>query len=387
LAVEQSSGLDSSTIACSVAALDRHGRARGGAKGRLPAFIACFGNARHDEYEGARLIAEYTGMALHRVDVDDRQALDVIDRVIFDHEIVFGFPRIGAWLLYRAMHDAGIRVSLAGIGSDDILGSDTDYVEVALDTALRRLDLLGYREMRGVLRAMAGGNVDIGRASTWGEIRWLLHGAIAHLPGRLRQIYGKRNEDALLRATPPRFRAEGLAPGTAALSSLDVKRHRDFRHVTPLYLANFDRASSAHGIETRMPFMDQRVVTYGFALPEQSRNGAGQTKRIIRLAMAGMMPDAIRLRTSKTAFTTPLDDWARGALKPWLLDLCASRAFLESNVWHGPTLRRVIERAVIGEASLQPAWPIIQSYVLEHAFIARANENVAPVSEQEMVTP
>jgi asparagine synthase (glutamine-hydrolysing) len=386
LAIEQSGGLDSSAIACSIAVLDRRAARRPSGDPRQ-AFVACFAATRHNEYSNARMVADHAGMALHRVDIDDRQARDVIDQVIFDHENIFGFPRIGAWMLYRAMRDAGIRVSLAGIGIDDVLGSDTDYVEAALDAALQRLDLRRYRGLRRVLRAMAGGNVDIGRATAWGEVRWLLRGAIAHLRllESMRKIRGGRDDDALLRSPARSRRGRDDIVTTPGAASLNGKRYRDFQRVTPLYLANFDRASSAHGIETRMPFMDRRLVSYGFALPEPSRNGGGQTKRVLRLAMTGMMPDPIRLRTRKTAFTVPLDDWARGALKPWLLDLCASRTFLDSDIWHGPTVRRIVERAVAGEASLHPVWPILQSHVLERAFIARAREDVASPQEQDMV--
>jgi asparagine synthase (glutamine-hydrolysing) len=379
LAVEQSGGLDSSTIACCVAALDRNGAIHGESGSRRRSFVACFADPRYDEYSRARVVADHVGMELDRVDIEDRQARDVIDQVIFDHENIFGFPRIGAWVLYRAMRDAGIRVSLSGIGIDDVLGSDTDYVEAALDAALGRRDLCGYREMHGVLRAMAGGNVDIGRGSIWGEARWHLRGALArvNLLEPVRRICGRRSDGAILRSS-----TKQVAP-----MSLDAKRYRDFQRITPLYVSNFDRASAAHGIETRMPFLDRRLVAYGFALPERSRNGGGHTKRVMRLAMAGMMPDSIRLRICKTAFTAPLDDWARGALKPWLLDLCASRAFLDSNIWHGPTVRRAVERAVAGEPGLHAVWPIVQSYVLERTFIARAGEALAAGPEPKVVVP
>lgn len=130
-----------------------------------------------------------------------------------------------------------------------------------------------------------------------------------------------------------------------------------------------------------------RNVAYAFALPERSRNGDGCTKRVLRLAMEGLIPDSIRLRTRKTAFTVPLDRWARGALKPWLLDLCASRTFLDSDVWRGPAVRQSVERAVAGEISLYPVWPILQCYALERAFVARAGEAVVPIPEKEMAAP
>jgi hypothetical protein len=77
----------------------------------------------------------------------------------------------------------------------------------------------------------------------------------------------------------------------------------------------------ARGIEVPMPFMDWRLVTYSFALPKTSKIGAGYTKLVRRQAMQGVLPEPTRLRTNKIGFIAPMQSWACGALKPWLLDL------------------------------------------------------------------
>ena len=61
-----------------------------------------------------------------------------------------------------------------------------------------------------------------------------------------------------------------------------------------------------------------------------------------------------------------------GALKPWLLDLSASRTFIESPVWNGRSARAAVERAVEGKARINLVWPILNAYVLEQAFKVRA---------------
>ena len=124
----------------------------------------------------------------------------------------------------------------------------------------------------------------------------------------------------------------------------------------------------AHGIEVRMPFMDWRLVTFAFALPEESKIGGGYTKRILRMAMAGRMPDRIRLRTAKIHFSAPVSDWSRHGLRPWLNDIAASRAFRESAVWDGTSAREAIERAVAGESPIDTVWPIINAHVLQQRF-------------------
>jgi asparagine synthetase B (glutamine-hydrolysing) len=293
------------------------------------------------------------------------------------------------------MGNAGVRVSLKGMGSDDLLFSEHDDVEAALDAAAARLDLRRYWELRRVLRGLVGGNLHIERAGILGELRWFARRELARLKllvplravrARLRllrlQLRSDFTQSEMLMPTgapvmrsdpgPNRRNAAAWDSPIAGMSPLQAKYFTDL-HVRNLpFLTNWDRSSMAHSIEVRMPFMDWRLVTLGVALPDASKNGGGYTKRVLRIAMEGLVPDSIRLRTNKIAFVSPLDDWARGALKPWLLDISSSRSFLESVVWNGPAVRAIVERAATGQGSLWPVWPILQAHVLERMFIARA---------------
>ncbi len=67
----------------------------------------------------------------------------------------------------------------------------------------------------------------------------------------------------------------------------------DFHQRTiPGILRDFDRYSMAHGVEVRSPFMDWRVVCYCFSLPGASVLGGGFTKRVLREAMRGRLPES-----------------------------------------------------------------------------------------------
>ena len=129
-----------------------------------------------------------------------------------------------------------------------------------------------------------------------------------------------------------------------------------------------------------MPFLDWRLVTFGFALSNKSRNGDGYTKRVLRVAMQGITPNSVRQRTRKIGYISPIDYWARGALKHWLLDLCASRSFIESPIWNGSAATAQVERAVIGGTNVASVWPILNAYVLEQSFKLRARGTPLPCS-------
>ena len=70
--------------------------------------------------------------------IDDNQALKHIEQIIFEQEIIWTFPRVGSWMLYRAMRRNGVRMALSGIGADGLFGSESDDIQVELEAAAAR---------------------------------------------------------------------------------------------------------------------------------------------------------------------------------------------------------------------------------------------------------
>lgn len=116
--------------------------------------------------------------------------------------------------------------------------------------------------------------------------------------------------------------------------------YSDF-HTTllPAILRNYDRCSMAHGIEVRMPFMDWRLVTFTFGLQAEAKIGGGQTKRILRDAMSGILPEQIRLRRSKIGFNSPMIEWYNGGMIHLMEKIMNHKLWLESPFWNGHELR------------------------------------------------
>ena len=333
-------------------------------------------------------------MMPYYIDVDDHQALNEIEKVIFDNEAIRWTSMVGPWALYRAMRSAGIRVSIDGNGSDEQIGGYHYFVETAMDAAVRSFDLRRYLDLRNILAGLIGGTETSKYEGLSGDLRLATRVQLARLrlleplsatvagirslPKRLRGAVAHSSINELLSCCkcPYRLYYDAADPRVAGMSSVQAAMFTWFHgSFLPTILGTFDRGSMSHGIEMRMPFMDWRLVTYSFALPETSKIGGGYTKRVLRHAMRGILPEPIRLRTKKIGFVEPMEFWARGALKPWLLDVCASRSFVESAVWNGAVARAAVERAVNGEASIDTVWPIINAYVLERSFKSRARES------------
>jgi asparagine synthase (glutamine-hydrolysing) len=72
----------------------------------------------------------------------------------------------------------------------------------------------------------------------------------------------------------------------------------------------------AHSIEARLPFLDHRLVEFTLGLWDRHKIVGGDTKRVLRRAMKGYLPEGVRRRRDKIGFATPESLWFHGPLRP-----------------------------------------------------------------------
>ena len=89
----------------------------------------------------------------------------------------------------------------------------------------------------------------------------------------------------------------------------------------------------AFSIEARVPFLDYRLVEYLASLPLDQKIRGGVTKHVLRRAIRGLVPDAIRCRMDKMGFVTPEEAWMKDELSPEILDLFSSPEFARRPYW------------------------------------------------------
>ena len=331
-----SGGLDSSSVVCSLA----RAQGRRGAERLAPswrrAYIAGFPGTHQDEASQALRVAEQADVMpiLHRFSGDEVR--EDLDRYLYQYEEIGGLYGIASWQLYRAMRRDGVAVSLDGHGGDELLAGYGLHVLLALvrgprfTTAPRRaMDLVhtlqqmylpGYPDRPRSKAALAALTFPFVRAAG----RRVLASQRSLAEGLRRHSQESSSAD--------REAIERLGPLTSVLY------HSFHRESLPRILRNFDAYSMGHGVEVRMPFLDWNVVCYGFSVPDESKVSHGFTKRLLREAMRGVVPDPLRLRRDKLGFTAPVADWLRGGLADWLWDEVNDPEFLRSELWDGPAL-------------------------------------------------
>lgn len=163
--------------------------------------------------------------------------------------------------------------------------------------------------------------------------------------------------------------------GDELLAGYDWYRHRrgeglndalyaDFHRThLPAILRNYDGLSMANGVEVRSPFLDWNLVTYAFALPAEAKLNDEYSKRVLRDALAGIMPETIRTRRSKLGFESPLVAWANGALGAEL------QTAAHSDAWRSaPAVARGSELSAIITARNTSGWTATDSVALSLAW-------------------
>ena len=81
------------------------------------------------------------------------------------------------------------------------------------------------------------------------------------------------------------------------------------RFSVPKQLKWCDRDSMAHSIESRIPFLDFRLVDLVYSLPADHKFKSGLSKRILRDSLSGVIPNKVKNRINKMGFVTPGERW------------------------------------------------------------------------------
>jgi asparagine synthase (glutamine-hydrolysing) len=106
-------------------------------------------------------------------------------------------------------------------------------------------------------------------------------------------------------------------------------------------LVKVDRASMAHGLECRSPFLDQELVEFACSLPARWKIDGQRSKRILKDAAASWFPQGF-LDRPKKGFTVPVGKWFRGELKHFIEDAIINGPLGRMPLFQRGSLERVL---------------------------------------------
>lgn len=300
-------------------------------------FTAAFPDSELDETRAARSLTEAYDLTLD-LKVMECPTLEELEESLYACDgpmPTMAFYPI--WKLYQHVRRKGIVVTMDGMGPDEMLGGYFIGGD-ALRGAWHLKDIGWFVDVYRTYRSL----YDNGPEWMRGELKQFARERGSALKKMLRRLVGGGSQTPLRMYPLPVW-----VPENHPLRENPFERalwHQFFAAPLPFFLNQYDRCSMASGVESRMPFMDYRVVEYVFSLPLQSRVSAGYTKRVLREAVKGILPDHIRLNRRKTGFNAPFAQWLQGPLREWATEIASTSEFLENPCFDGVALSAAIKK-------------------------------------------
>jgi asparagine synthase (glutamine-hydrolysing) len=261
-----------------------------------------------DEREHARAVVDQFGADSREMRVGPEDLLDTLKKIVWhldEPSLALGvYPH---WhVMQLAQRD--VKVVLDGQGGDEIFAGYMNYVPQhlygLLGSAPARFprELASFGLLQGFPRA---------RSAALSALKMRLRRPVAPRPGQA--------PDAAL-----------LAPELRPLADVSSDEWRLWPRVFDGWLTNVlyweltktrlpallryeDRLSMAFSIESRVPFLDHRLVELAFALPDSAKVRDGWSKYALRKALVPLLPEKVVWRRDKKGFPTPVGGWLRDA--------------------------------------------------------------------------
>jgi asparagine synthase (glutamine-hydrolysing) len=308
-----SSGIDSTAIATLAS------RAQGG----IHTFTVAFPETEFSEAEIARQTANSLGAHHTEISISDQELTRRIDEAIaaFDEPTA---DAVNTYFVSWAAKQAGLKVALSGLGSDELFGG---YTQFRTTRQVARLAAVG-RSLPVRLRSFFADQPRFMNSRRWSR------------DGLRKALAAFRDPDAF---PHPYFFTRALFTPHAVAScmngaALDWKsmvwsrwmasavqqsrRMDEFTAVSWLELRSYlldtllrdtDAVSMAHSLEVRVPFLDSSLVEYVLSLPQSAKQAENRAKPLLIDALGDLLPEPV-LAQPKRTFTFPWQVWLHGKL-------------------------------------------------------------------------
>lgn len=123
--------------------------------------------------------------------------------------------------------------------------------------------------------------------------------------------------------------------------TLRMVQYLDFKTYLPCdILTKVDRASMAHSLEVRVPFLDHEFVSWTAGLPTRLKLHGGSGKHILKEALRPLLPADVLFRP-KMGFAVPLDVWFRGSLQERMMSILEGERMADSGIFNPDALRSI----------------------------------------------
>lgn len=333
-------------------------------------FSIGFEDENYDEAPKAREAAARLGTDHNELYVHGDDALRTIPSLPLVYDEPFGDPSQIPTYLLAAQTRQHVKVALSGDGGDELFGGYGRYEDAdrywkfisripwkARSWLLRSVEYLEQRNTFDLTQQKPArpdpATNTLGRRFSKAVRLLDSRDQLDLYTGVLAQ---HRRVEALFLGEDgnPDWEVSGGSSDPGRFSLVDVQGY-----LPDNILVKVDRAAMYVSLETRAPFLDERLASYAFALPWHLKSRGGITKRPLRLVLQKYLP-GYSTAGAKRGFGVPLGSWLRGPLKAWAEDLLTESKLRRGGFFKVSAVRKLWGSHLSGErdASMQ-LWGVL----------------------------
>ena len=368
-----SGGVDSSTIVALMQAQSNR---------PVQTFTIGFNEASYNEATYAKAVAKHLGTQHTELYVSPKQALDVIPELPEMYCEPFADSSQIPTFLVAQLAKQHVTVSLSGDAGDELFCGYNRYVLTS--NLWQKLSLLPVPTRAGLAKIISSVSPE-----AWNKVGKIMPfnlpvvGNLALMGDKLHKgasVLASRNQadlykslvsmwqdpsavvivnDAAAVVEPKTFLA-GNEPALIGLSDTEQMMVLDMLTYLPDdILTKVDRAAMSVSLETRVPFLDHRVVEFAWQLPMKYKLNDGQSKWALRQVLYKYVPKAL-IERPKMGFGIPLDYWLRGPLKDWAETLLSEERLLKEGYFYPAPIRKKWREHLSGKHNwAQQLWGVL----------------------------
>ncbi|MET0752769.1 MAG: asparagine synthase (glutamine-hydrolyzing) [Pyrinomonadaceae bacterium] len=362
-----SGGIDSSAICAMMAQMVDE---------PIKTFSVGFKEREANEFEYARIVSKAFKTEHHEITITPEQFFAELPNLVWHEDEPLGFDSSVPLYFVSKLAEKHVKVVLTGEGSDEILGGYGRYQKTLM--------LLDYGEKyesftpKFLREAVKSGvktlpnslNRKLKRTflSLDSSIESLYFDNFAIFPKAMQAKLLSKNAKAQIADENPYFYLDNWLKETDAKDVLDKLLYADTKTYLHELLMKQDQMSMAASIESRVPFLDHKLVEFTARMPQKMKIRGRETKWILREAMKGILPEEILTR-KKMGFPVPLARWLRNEFKHVVDEYVLSERALRRGIFEADFVRELVAAHNAGEDHATRIFRLVNFEIWQRQFI------------------
>jgi asparagine synthase (glutamine-hydrolysing) len=369
LGVFLSGGIDSSAIVAVMSQMVRE---------PIKTFSVAFAEREANEFTYARMVAGAFATEHHEIVVSPEQFFEALPALVYQEDEPIAHPSSLPLYFVSKLASRHVKVVLTGEGSDELLAGYGKYRTTMLNLMLGR----AYHSMTPQSLRLAVKQM-IARMPDSSPVKRKLVRSFLCLVPELEDIYfdnfsvfssrmqpslfTEATRERMQQKQPYKLSLEHLN-GSDAEALLDKLLATDLKTYLQELLMKQDQMSMAASIESRVPFLDHKLVEFAARLPVKMKLRGLTTKYILRQAMRNRLPKEI-LSRKKMGFPVPIGAWLRGPYRHLVDEYLLSSRTLERGIFDAGYVQNLVARHMHGENHDERLWALLNFEIWQRRFI------------------